>query len=165
MRNDPSVIIQLPKEARFATGELWLAQDNSAEKTLGLSWDTQKDTPGYEHRLFNYGLLTMQNIYKVIALQYDPLGYNLPYTTHAKVLLHHFWEKQQDWDNPLLPQNLKQLWKKWEDELHTLPQIILHTSYTPAETDLLSSTRQIHIFCDASEQAYGSVAYVRTVDG
>lgn len=63
-----------------------------------------------------------------------------------------------------LPQDLKQLWKEWEDELQTLSEVILPRPYIPAGTDLLSSTRQIHIFCDASEQTYGSVSYLRTVD-
>lgn len=107
----------------------------------------------------------MRNIYKVLALQYDPLGYILPYTTRAKILLHHFWEKKRDWDDPLLPQDLMQLWKEWEDELHTLPQIVLPRPHISADADLSNVTSQIHVFCDASEQAYGSVAYLRTVDG
>lgn len=31
-----------------------------------------------------YGALTMRNIYEVLASQYDPLGFILPYTTRAK---------------------------------------------------------------------------------
>ncbi|XP_016519033.1 uncharacterized protein LOC107833689 [Poecilia formosa] len=164
--NATEVISHLPSEARSPTTELWLTQDKSDpfENTLGLSWNIHKDVIGYKHRPLNYGPLTMRNIYKVLASQYDPLGYILPYMTRAKVLVRQLWEKHRDWDDPLLPLDLQQLWEQWEDELKLLPQVTLPRHYTPAVDDASVTNRQIHIFCDASEQVYGSVAYLRTED-
>ncbi|GAA6078797.1 uncharacterized protein LOC114458488 [Tachysurus ichikawai] len=41
----------------------------------------------------------MRNIYRVLACQYDPLGYILPYTTRAKVLVQALWNKKRGWDD------------------------------------------------------------------
>nr|XP_061835547.1 uncharacterized protein LOC133618822 [Nerophis lumbriciformis] len=164
--NVPNVVGHLPKEARSDTLELWLAQDrtDSPESTLGLSWHCQTDTMGYKHRPIEYGVPTMRNIYRVLASQYDPLGFILPYITRAKMLVRRLWEKNRDWDDPLLPQDLLQAWKDWEKELQFLSQVTLPQAYITVEADESSVTRQVHVFCDASEQAYGSVAYLRTMD-
>ncbi|KAL6486734.1 hypothetical protein MHYP_G00061260 [Metynnis hypsauchen] len=57
----------------------------------------------------------MRVIYKVLASQYDPLGYILPFVTHAKVLVQRLWGKRSGWDDPLLPDSTTVLaWIKSE---------------------------------------------------
>lgn len=98
----------------------------------------------------------------MLASQYDPIGYIVPFTTRAKVIVQKLWDKKREWDDPCLPENLLNLWKAWESELDGLQHVVLPRSYCSKELDQPTSMRQIHIFCDASEQAYGSVAYLRT---
>ena len=47
---------------------------------------------GYERRAVDYGVPTMRNVNKVLATQYDPLGFILPCTTRAKVLWQRLWD-------------------------------------------------------------------------
>lgn len=166
--NTPEVISHLPKEARAESSELWLSQDQAGadpqEQTLGLRWSCQSDTLGYKHRLQESPTPTMRNIYRVLASQYDPLGFIVPYTTRAKVLVQRLWDKHRQWDDPLLPSELLQTWNTWEEELEHLPLISFPRCYASTEMDLSDSVRDVHIFCDASERAYGSVAYLRTED-
>lgn len=105
---------------------------------------------------------TMRNIYKVLASQYDPLGYIIPYTTRAKVLVQCLWNKKRDWDDPQLPDDLLHSWRLWEAELEHLPKVTLPRCYSSDDMDHPCSVRDIHVFSDASEQAYGAVAYLRT---
>lgn len=107
----------------------------------------------------------MCNIYRLLAQQYDPLGFLIPYTTRAKVIVQHLWNKKRGWDDPHLPEDLLQAWRLWESELSQLSQIILPRCYTDPSADCSNSIRSIHVFCDASERAYGSVAYLRTDRG
>ncbi|KAG7506302.1 hypothetical protein JOB18_002350 [Solea senegalensis] len=160
--NDPSVLNHLPQEARSPSLDLWLAQDkaNPQESTLGLSWHWERESLSYKQRPVSYDAPTLRNIYKVLASQYDPLGYLLPFSTRAKLIIWKLWDKQRGWDDPNLPAALLQAWSNWEDEL----QFILNftRAYMPPDFGHEAVTREVHIFANASEQAYGAVAYLRT---
>ncbi|KAI2668878.1 Polyprotein P3 [Labeo rohita] len=127
--NDPSVISHLPVDARSQKNFQWLSEghQDTQESTLGLHWYCSSDTLSFKQRRTDPPLPTMRSIYQTLASQYDPIGYIVPFTTRAKVIVQRLWDKKRDKD-----------------------------------LDHSTSTRQIHIFCDASEQAYGSVAYIRT---
>lgn len=164
--NDPFIISHLPPDVKSTSCELWLShgQTDVQEPALGLHWNCKSDTLSYKTRKVEYSVVTMRNIYKVLASQYDPLGYLVPYTTRAKVLVQRLWDKKRDWDDPQLPERLLDSWHSWEAELEHLPEITLPRCYSTPRMDRSSSIRDIHVFCDASEQAYGSVAYIRTED-
>ncbi|XP_057186686.1 uncharacterized protein LOC130552431 [Triplophysa rosa] len=164
--NVPDVLKHLPGEARSDGMERWLSHNESGltEPTLGLSWHWETDTLGYKSRPLDYGSLTMRNVYKVLARQYDPLGFISPYTTRAKLIVQRMWEKPRDWDDPILPSDLQKAWKEWESELPLLSHISLPRAYVPAHAGRSVVSRHIHVFSDASERAYGAVSYLRTED-
>lgn len=164
--NIPSTINHLPPESISSSAELWISQGKSdiQESTLGLLWNHQSDTLSYKYRAKDSRETTMRNIYRILASQYDPLGYLIPYTTRAKILVQQLWDKKRDWDDPHLPTDLLQTWTEWEAELPALQNIVIPRCYCSANKDTETSLRDMHVFCDASERAYGSVAYLRTED-
>eukprot|EP00064_Thunnus_orientalis_P017917 superscaffoldBa00003950_g18003 len=117
--NQPSVISHLPSEARSNSAELWIAQGNpdAEESALGLHWHCPSDRLRYKLHPVIHSQVTLRTIYEILMSKYDPLGFIVPNTTRAKVIVH-----------------------------------------------IQSCQRDIHIFCDASERTYGSVAYLRTKD-
>ncbi len=162
--NDPSVISHLPDEAQSQSSIQWISEghQNAQESTLGLHWHCLSDTLSYKPRYTDHALPTMRRIYHVLASQYDPIGYIVPFTIRAKVIVQRLWDKKRDWDDPRLPEELLSSWKVWEKELDNLQSLSWPRCYCSEALDHPTSLRQIHVFCDASEQAYGSVAYLRT---
>lgn len=162
--NTPETISHLPKELRSESNELWLnaTETDPQELALGLRWFCHFDTLGYKCRLRGHEVPTMRNIYRVLASLYDPLGFIIPFTTRAKVLVQGLWSKARDWDDPALPEDALLMWAEWQEELQQLPQISLPRCYVSPQMDKETRTRTVHIFCDASERAYGAVAYLRS---
>lgn len=85
--------------------ELWLSKDltDLCEGTLGLVWHSSSDMLGYKHRPVEYQTLTLRNLYRILASQYGPLGFIIPFTTRAKFLLQKLWSKDHEWDDLCLP--------------------------------------------------------------
>ncbi|KAK7938472.1 hypothetical protein WMY93_001798 [Mugilogobius chulae] len=163
--NKPETIKHLPKEARSESSELWLQESSTdpQELALGLRWLCNSDTLRYKYQLLEPPAPTMRNIYRVLARLYDR-GFIVPFTTRAKVLVQRLWDKQREWDDPSLPEDILQPWLEWEAELPHLSQVTLPRCYVSPTINTTNCLRDIHVFADASERAYGSVAYLRSED-
>jgi len=79
----------------------------------------------------------MQSIYQILANPYDPLGYIVPLTTRAKVLVQRLQDKKGEWDDTRLPEDIIDSWKHWESELEGLQDIALPRYYCSKELALL----------------------------
>lgn len=131
------------------------------EKVLGLMWDAQRD------RLFVSSpttaaeeTATKRSILRVVASVYDPVGLISPFTLLAKIILQDLWSVQRDWDTPLDAEESRR-WAAWLAELPQISAITIPRWYgAGGEPPIL---RQLHLFCDASERAFGAVAFLRQV--
>lgn len=135
--NQPLTISHLPTELKSASADLWISygKTDTQESALGLIWNHQTDTISYRYRPTESAETTMRNIYRTLASQYDPLGYVIPYTTRANLIVQRLWDKKRDWDNTNLPPDLLQTWTEWEAELPSLPYIAFPRSYTSLAKD------------------------------
>ncbi|XP_028296698.1 uncharacterized protein LOC114458488 [Gouania willdenowi] len=113
--NLPEAVAHLPSDARSPTCELWLTTQKSdpQEPTLGLAWHCSSDHLSYRCRSPPDQEPTMRNIYSILASQYDPLGFIVPFTTRAKLIVQLLWQKERHWDEPI-DGELLQLWQEWE---------------------------------------------------
>ncbi|GFQ71059.1 integrase catalytic domain-containing protein [Trichonephila clavata] len=85
---------------------------------------------------------------------YDPLGLFSPLTTLEKILFQDTWVLRITWEE-ILPPNLATLWFSAVKELDNI-----HSIQIPRFIDISSNIPfAVHVFCDASERANGSVLY------
>lgn len=134
--------------------------NNVNAKTLGLNWYNLSD----EFYFNSQFKLTSQKISKRYILStmsqiFDPLGLLGPVIIIAKIMLQKLWLLKQGWDDEV-PSDVKIAWYQFANALP-----ILNTVRIPRHvigTDPMYV--ELHIFTDASETAYGTCCYVRTIN-
>ena len=146
------------------------AQDDNAHaaqttKILGLTWNSTNDTLSLslENMIKKSEAITKLAKRSTISFAsklFDPLGYVEPITVKAKIMIQDLWKQNLSWDEDV-PSDHANQWLKWISDISNLTSIEIPRPYFL--TDI--STRQLHIFCDSSQLAYGAVAYLRGKSG
>lgn len=130
--------------------------DNHLSKTLGLGWCTDSDEFYFTTKITHSDtVVTKRIMLSTTAQVYDPLGLLAPVVIRAKSLLQRLWLQKLDWDDEV-PDNIATTWHKFLSDLQHLrdikiPRYIISGNYI-----------ELHIFTDASQNAYGACAYVRS---
>lgn len=92
----------------------------------------------------------------VIAQLYDPLGLIAPVIVRAKILMQLLWTISIDW-NEEVPVEIRTIWESYVEDLTLLSDFrISRLAFDVGEV-------QFHCFADASESAYGTCVYARTL--
>ena len=74
-------------------------------------------------------------------------------------MIQQIWRMGLDWDDPI-DGDLARHWGNWLDSAKEMSQIRIDRCYLAGiEAEL--KRIELHIFCDASELAFGSIAYLR----
>lgn len=91
---------------------------------------------------------------------FNPLGYVEPITVKAKIMIQDLWKQSLRWDEDV-PSDHKDQWMNWISDISNLTSIEIPRPYFVTSI----SKKQLHIFCDSSQLAYGAVAYLREKSG
>ena len=129
---------------------------NHSTKALGIIWNTKDDVLTFNPTIIN-ATYTKRGILSVVSSIYDPLGFLSPFTTTAKMIIQDVWKNNTYWDEPI-NEEMQKKWQKWQIGLSTLDTFKIERCYNLT----ISSKIELHIFGDASEKAYGAVAYLRS---
>uniref|UniRef100_A0A0M3HVD7 Integrase catalytic domain-containing protein n=1 Tax=Ascaris lumbricoides TaxID=6252 RepID=A0A0M3HVD7_ASCLU len=129
--------------------------NNTQIKVLGVIWDTVKDTIKMKTRGPPSGPLSKRSLLQFIAQQFDPLGYLSPIILPFKILLQDITKEGSEWDEEVAEPHVQKwnyLKENWAMLSFELPR------------RLPSGPLQLHVFADASNRAYSSVAYAKGND-
>ena len=154
--NEPVVIEDVRKEDRLPTLEL--DKDILPKtKTLGVMWEAERDvfTFQVQQTPVDNKAPTKRNVLSAIASLFDPPQFLAPFTVRAKVLMQEIWMAGVDWDDKL-PENLKVKWKKGVSELPQMSNVAVPRCLRRAYPESI----ELHLFSDASNEAFASVAYL-----
>ena len=99
---------------------------------------------------------TKRNFLKKIASLFDPLGLLAPFTVRAKILLQDMWTAGLDWDEEMSESLTKEA-QDWFRELSYLKRLQIPRCLQ--EKTKTVNAIALHMFVDASENAYEAVVY------
>ena len=156
------VLVTIPETERSISNENLQQGELPTGRALRVRWDARSDTLGltYAHVERPSTQSTKRGILAKLAGLYDPLGWSSPFTVRAKITLQRTWSRGLDWDEPL-PADIASEWVKWESEVAALKAFAVPRYIYSLSSETL--TRELVVFCDASEDACAAVAYMRAV--
>ncbi|XP_062713817.1 uncharacterized protein LOC115255489 [Aedes albopictus] len=154
--NCPEVLEGVPPE-NLANPSSPTFDPDEAIKALGISWEPATDQFRFIVGPFSVDKpITKSKILSVIAQLYDPLGLIAPVVVSAKILMQLLWTISIDW-NDEVPVEIRTIWERFVEDLALLSEFRIHRlAFDMGEV-------QLHCFTDASESAYGTCVYARTV--
>ncbi|XP_035712907.1 uncharacterized protein LOC110856404 [Folsomia candida] len=167
LSNSPEVVAHIPEELRASNmKDLQMGEDNVIERVLGLFWRPESDVFTFslnfvkarEEILSGKKVPTKREMLSLVMSIYDPLGFLAVLTIKAKILLQQAWRSEVGWDDDI-PRSTFESWRIWLQEVQKIPTFRLPRCYSLTFTSAYEV--QLHIFVDASEEAFGAVGYFR----
>ena len=128
------------------------------ERALGMYWDIESDIFGFRVTVKSTSH-TRRNILSIVSSVYDPLGLLSPFILKAKQILQQLCKAKYGWDE-VIPVEISKQWQAWLKDLEQLDRFHIDRCLKPKNFGQVK-TAQLHNFCDASEQGYGTATYLR----
>ena len=127
------------------------------ESALGLKWNVEGDFFTYSVDLQEKPL-TKRGLLATTASLYDPLGLVAPVLLIPKLIQQELCRLELDWDDQI-PDDKSRMFCKWRGETTALSLLRIQRCFQDGSSR--ASDRELHIFTDASEFAYGAAAYLK----
>lgn len=134
---------------------------SSQGTALGIKWDISKDAFLYDYDSICVPALTRRAMLSQLSTLFDPLGLVSPIILSGKIMFQETSRRKLSWDDSL-PPDVRNGWCRWLKSLVCLADVSFPRCVCPPE--FADSIAELHIFSDASQSAYGAVAYIRFVN-
>lgn len=143
---------------------------SNCERVLGIVWNPVEDVFSFSTAskaefvkvLDGEEYPTKRMVLSFVMAQFDPIGLLTPVTVRGKMLVQDLWRTGCDWDEKI-DEIAAHKWMRWISLMRSIGSFKLPRSYFGNAKSCEIKDLQLHIFTDASETAYGCVAYFRAV--
>ena len=138
-------------------------QEVPCTKILGISWITDEDSFSFEtFQIERTVLFSKRRLLSLIARMFDPLGFASPFTITLKIMFQDIWKKGLGWDD-ILPAEYQGQMKKWIDGMTEMRSWKIPRRISLSEIPWNNiGEKELIVFADASEKAYGCCVYLKT---
>ena len=106
----------------------------------------------------NVHITTRRAISSNMGKIFDPIGLLTPVALQCKILFQMTWEHEIGWDDDV-GATIADQFKAWMIGLHHQSELRIPRFVANFAIEKI----QLHLFCDASEKAYGAAIYVRSL--
>ena len=127
------------------------------ERALGVLWDPKNDILTFTAKL-KENAPTKRGIQGATYSLFDPAGLLAPFTLKPKLLMQILWKLKRGWDEEV-DSDSKRVWTNWLEASKKVANLKINRPYCPGNKRIIEV--QLHVFGDASELAFGCVAYLR----
>ncbi|CAD6196229.1 unnamed protein product [Caenorhabditis auriculariae] len=134
-------------------------KESCNQKLLGIQWNTERDEIAVVLPQVQQGLLTKRRVLQQTASVYDPLGLITPVVLASKLFFQRLWKTSKSWDTSLTSEEAStwsSIVEQWRGQAIQLPRRYF-------TQNSLSDRFELHVFSDASKDAFGAVAYLLMV--
>ena len=132
--------------------------DAATIDVLGHVWDKQLDLFKVKYSALKLPkIVTKRIILSTIAKLWDPLEILSPVTINLRIFMQSLWQSKLSWDEPIHTNFLVEITKKL-NEVNKLQEFWVNRCI---QLILCTQSIELHGFCDAGEQAYGAVIWLR----
>ena len=133
----------------------------SDSKALGIKWQVASDSFFFVAVLPQDNTFTKRAILSFVAPVFDPLGLISPIILKGRMIFQRASRLNIGWDDEL-PQNIQKEWVSWCESLRGVQMFLIPICFKPHNFD--DAVHELHCFCDASQDTYGCVIYLRSVN-
>ncbi|XP_055605028.1 uncharacterized protein LOC129753255 [Uranotaenia lowii] len=168
MSNSSKVLESLGEAETSQPKSLNLENPRGYERILGMHWTSKEDSLGFStilppdinELLATGNRPTKRQLLRCLMSFFDPLGLLAAIILHGKILLQDVWRAGTQWDEPI-DNNAFEKWLRWTKCFPKIAEISIPRCYFQEASRELYQDLELHIFVDASEEAYAAVAYFR----
>ena len=135
------------------------SKSEKCKKVLGINWYTMTDQISVNLKPVSNDTQnkpTKRVVLQSLAKVFDPLGILGPFTVKMKILMQKIWKLNLKWDE-VIPDEFQKEWLLWIQDIESLTDFVVPRCIIQNDLDLT----ELHIFADASPQAFGVVAYLK----
>ncbi|GFV84686.1 integrase catalytic domain-containing protein [Trichonephila clavipes] len=132
--------------------------ESDETKALGIIWNLNLDCFLFRIEQQRPTSFTKRMVWSTIARIFDPLGLLGPIITWAKIFRQRLWLLELGWSDEL-PFKEEKEWRRFIDSLEAVNNISIDRCIVIHKAESI----ELHAFSDASEKAYGSSIYLKSI--